>query len=107
MPVHLYMLMILVSSAALIIGLIIGFYKTKSDLSEQYISKKDCEGCAMKVEIANLVEKVGAATIKLEEGSKIFTDLLVANQKVTGEIEGIHRSLKEICRRRNVADKNI
>ena len=82
-------LTILVPVITLIIGLIIGFYKTKSDMSDVFISKEDCSMCIVKNEVAHLVTQMTNACKKLEDGSKKFEDLLVAQTKLQTQMESL------------------
>jgi len=52
------------------IGIVIGFYRSSSKMATNYISKTDCERCAVK-------KTVKESSIDLKEGRKAFEEIRI------------------------------
>lgn len=78
---------VIVALGSAVVGVIIGFYKCRADLSEQYVSKDDCHECSVKAEIVRLSKNMESATAELEAGHKTFTIIKVSLAVIADEMK--------------------
>lgn len=87
MPIEHYLITGTIGLVTGVGGIVIGYYRSEANVAKNYISKKDCEGCAMKVEISHLAKDLSDAAKSLKTGDQLFTDLRI-------DIELIKQKLK-------------
>jgi hypothetical protein len=78
-------------------GLLIGFYKAKSDFAEAYISKGDCARCAVRIDVTHLIAQVKEAE-NFKNSLDSLQKLLVTQTKVMKDIESINTALVKLAK---------
>lgn len=86
---------VLLSISGLLAGIVIGFYKSKADIADKYVSKDDCQKCSVKVDMANLASDMKEATEDLKRGSRTFTEIKIS-LAVIAEKLGIKDSIEAL-----------
>jgi hypothetical protein len=88
MTLEFYIMTAVITSLGVVGGLIIGYYKAVSVLSQRFISKEDCEKCGVRRDVETAAED-------LRRGRKTFeaikVDLAVIKTKL-----GIKNDLEEL-----------
>ena len=76
---------VVIAVLTLVLGLVIGYYKARSESDAKYVSKNDCAGCATKKDIAG-------HELNLEKGSEVFKQLLLTQVAMAKDIEALTKT---------------